>query len=147
MNNTILLALGNFYFHMDSLAYEEMQRSSNYGWQEVQRIGTHPQLQNTGTQKEEIRLTGMLLPHFKGAGSLDNVRDLAQRQAPLLLCSDKQDSKNNMGYWVIKSIDSTASRILTGGQARIVQFAITLSYFGTNRHGNYIYNHRQRQIG
>jgi hypothetical protein len=65
-------------FGLDTLAYQELERASEWRHPTNSRVGARPAAQFLGPGPETITLTGLLAPLFKGSSkSLDLLREMA----------------------------------------------------------------------
>jgi len=123
-----MMALGAFRFSLDSAAYQELQRETEYAWQEQERVGAEPLLQFTGKGRDSITLQGVILPDFKGgAGQLSQMRLQAEFGLPLPLISG---SGNFFWLWVVGSVSESQSVFWSDGSPRKQEFSLTLKKYG-----------------
>ena len=86
MASSYLMALGDYRFSLETAAYQELTRSTEYRWQSQDRLRHRPAQQYLGPGREEITLNGMIYPSFRGGlGQLDRMRQEAEKGTPLLL--------------------------------------------------------------
>jgi hypothetical protein len=84
----VMLSLGEYQFSVDTAAYEQLCRRSEYRWARMERISHRPSLQYVGMGLEEIELRGVIYPHYKGGlGQIDSMREEAAKGKPLILVS------------------------------------------------------------
>lgn len=96
----------------------------------MSRIANTPALQAVEQGERTINIQGQVFPLYKGYGSLQQLHDLAARAQPLRLVSGNTTGRNNLGYWVIKSIEQTNSVFIAAGQEQLQEFRLSLSFFG-----------------
>jgi phage protein U len=73
-----MMALGQFLFGLDTLAYEQLQRATDWRHPANSRVGAMPARQYLGQGEDNITLTGLQVPEFCGdRESLDQLRDMA----------------------------------------------------------------------
>jgi phage protein U len=122
-----LIILGPFRFSVSSTSYDEMSRSSQWDWKQVDRVGVMPALQYTGPQNDTISLNGRLVPGFGGGiEQLARMRLIADMGKPLPLI----DGTGRVhGLWVIESIEDTGSNHFKDGYPRLVRFSLTLKKY------------------
>ena len=73
-----MMALGQFTFGLDTLAYQDLDRQTAWRHASNSRVGDRPARQFVGAGDDTITLTGVLAPEFKGsAQSLDTLRTMA----------------------------------------------------------------------
>ena len=74
----MMMALGMFVFSLETLAYQEFQRQTDWRHGSTSRIGTNPARQYLGRGEDSITLPGVLLPGLVGSPlSLDTLRMMA----------------------------------------------------------------------
>lgn len=59
----VLIGLGPYRFSVSSLNIEELDRSWEYRWEAVNRVGARPAMQFIGPGEETVRLKGLIYPH------------------------------------------------------------------------------------
>ncbi len=131
MAQSIMMALGNYRFSIDTAAYQTLQRASSYQWQAQQRVGRKPALQFLGAGTDTINLDGEILPHFLGGlGQVAAMRAEAGKGKPLILT----DSDGVVwGKWCITSIEERWEALTQAGKPRVIQFRLGLSEYGEDR--------------
>ena len=78
-----MMALGQFVFGLDTLTYQELQRSTEWRHPTNSRVGARPARQFIGVGEDTITLTGLQVPEFRGnRRSLDDVRAMADAGKP-----------------------------------------------------------------
>ncbi len=74
----MMMALGMFVFSLETLAYQEFQRQTEWRHGSTSRIGINPARQYLGRGDDSITLPGVLLPALAGTQlSLDTLRTMA----------------------------------------------------------------------
>lgn len=127
-NAPVLLMLGNFKFSLNTIVFQEMQRSTAYRWQAQQRVGKIDALQFTGPGEDRITLPGVVYPDFRGGdGQLDELREIASAGRPQRLIAA---NGYILGLWAIESIDDVRSSFKPDGGVRKQEFTLTLRKFG-----------------
>lgn len=128
MSNAVMLALGGYRFSVSTSAYQTLQRSSRYRWQEQSRVGTKPAMQFLGPESDSITLEGEILPHFRGGlDQVNKMRAEAGQGKPLILT----DSFGQVwGKWCIVDINETWDDLTETGLPRFIQFRLTLREYG-----------------
>lgn len=120
-----MMALGQFIFGMDTLAFQELQRSTDWRHPSHSRVRARPARQFVGPGDDTITLTGLLVPEFKGnRRSLDQLRTMGDAGAAYALVSG---TGAVMGAWVIVRIQETGSYFIAEGVARRVEFTLELA--------------------
>lgn len=129
----VMMMLGPYPFMLDTAAPQTKTRRSEYRWQMQERIGRKPANQFLGAGRDEITLSGEILPHFAGGyAQLNAMRMLAGRGKPLLLVSGRGDV---LGDWVITSIEEEESEFYADGAPGVIAFTMTISEYGGDRGG------------
>ena len=135
MKSQVLLKLGPLAFRAQTAAFAEIQRSTEWAWEDQTRIGGTPALQYTGKGTQTITLPCVIYPaatdgHGATPGgcvdALNNLHFAGDAATPLLLVDGHG---TNHGMWVIKSISETYSSLLADGAPRKVEFTLTLAKY------------------
>lgn len=131
MSRSIMLALGEYRFSIDTAAHRTLQRNSTYQWQSQARAGRKPAFQYLGPGSDTINLEGEILPHFKGGlGQVKAMRNEAGKGKPLVMT----DSDGTVwGKWVIVSIEESWENLTAEGKPRAIRFRLSLSEYGEDR--------------
>lgn len=120
----MMMALGMFIFSLETLAYQELQRKTAWRHGKTARIGTNPARQFLGRDDDTITLPGVLLPALAGAQiSLDTLRYMADtgKAWPLV-----EGTGKIYGTWVIENLSETRTLFFRDGQARRIEFTLSL---------------------
>lgn len=121
----MMAALGQFTFALNTLAFQELRRSSNWRHASNSRVGARPARQYVGPGDETIALSGLLAPEFMGdRKAIARLRDMADRGAAYALVNGAGE---NFGAWVIESLEETGSIFVREGVARRVEFSVNLT--------------------
>ena len=127
----MLMILGAYRFTIDNAAYQRLQRTTKYKWQEVNRLGSNPSLQFTGFEAETINLDGTIYPSFKGGlRQITLMRAQASLGKPLFLISGNGFA---FGRWCIASISENNSHFLKDGAPQKIEFNLTLKKYGEDK--------------
>ncbi|MCG8709286.1 phage tail protein [Brenneria sp. 4F2] len=121
----MMLTLGLFVFQLQTLPYQNMQRNVDYRWPSNSRVGQRPALQFLGIEEEKITLSGELLPEITGGKlSLLMLETMADqgRAWPLI-----EGSGTIYGVFVVNSISQTKTDFFPDGNARRIEFTVTLT--------------------
>jgi phage protein U len=122
-----MLILGDFMFSLNTAAFQEMQRSTDYKWASQERFGKHEALQYVGPGSDTITLPGVIYPNYRGStAQITKLRALAAKGQPLLMIDG---TGNVLGRWVIESIEEKRSNFAALGIARKQEFTIKLKHF------------------
>lgn len=120
----MMLALGMFVFSLHTLAYQQLQRQTDWRHASNSRIGAPPARQFLGRGEDDITLPGVLLPELAGSMlSLDEIRVMANtgRAWPLV-----EGTGRVYGLYVIESLSETRTLFFQDGTARRIEFSLTL---------------------
>ena len=130
MASSYLMALGDYRFSLETAAYQELVRSTEYRWQSQDRLRRRPAQQYLGPGREEITLNGTIYPAFRGGlEQLDRMRQEAEKGTPLLL----NDSSGRVwGQWVITRVEETQRVFYADGSPRQVEFRLQLARYGND---------------
>ena len=127
----MMMALGMFVFSLETLAYQEFQRQTEWRHGSTSRIGTNPARQYMGRGDDSITLPGVLLPALAGTQlSLDTLRTMADtgKAWPLV-----EGTGKIYGTWIIESLSETRTLFFRDGQARRIEFTLTLKRIDDGR--------------
>ncbi|WP_236208435.1 phage tail protein [Pseudomonas tohonis] len=127
----MMMTLGMFVFGLPTLAYQELQRTTEWRHGSTSRIGTNPASQFLGRGEDTITLPGTLLPGLVGSPlSLDVLRKMADtgKAWPLI-----GGTGRIYGTWVITSISETQQIFFEDGTPRRYEFTISLKRIDDGR--------------
>ena len=133
-----LVQLGDFQFSLNTVAYQELQRTASVRWAQHQIVGGDLKLQAAGRDNDRIRLSGTFYPQIAsqvggavGTQSLDSLRETMKEMQPLLMTAANGQS---LGYWVMEELEvnNTLYAAGTGDVPRRQGFTIALRWFGAN---------------
>ena len=121
----MMMALGMFIFSLPTLAYQELQRQTDWRHPSSSRVGTNPARQFAGRGDDAITLPGVVLPELAGTPiSLDALRYMADtgKAWPLV-----EGTGRILGIWVIESMSEGRTLFFPDGAARRIEFSIKLA--------------------
>ncbi|SEI83049.1 hypothetical protein SAMN04244579_02154 [Azotobacter beijerinckii] len=127
----MMMALGMFVFGLETLAYQEFQRQTDWRHGSTSRIGIRPARQYLGPGDDAITLPGILLPELAGSQlSLDVIREMGDsgKAWPLV-----DGSGRIYGLWIIESLSETRTLFFQDGAARRIEFTISLKRIDDDR--------------
>ncbi|SHF00066.1 hypothetical protein SAMN02745148_01563 [Modicisalibacter ilicicola DSM 19980] len=127
----MMMVYGMFVFSLNTAAYQELQRQTQWRHASQSRIGARPARQFLGVGDDTITLTGTLLPEFTGGQSnLDQLRQMADEGAawPLI-----EGTGTMYGVYVIESLNERKRRHFKDGAAQQIEFDITLQRIDDQR--------------
>lgn len=120
----MMMTLGLFVFSLNTAAYQELQRQTNWRHLPQSRVGVIPARQFLGIGSDTINLTGTLLPEFTGGQRhLNELRRMADDGDawPLI-----EGTGYHYGLYVIESLNERKSRFFRDGAASQIDFDLTL---------------------
>lgn len=120
----MMLALGMFVFSLSTLAYQELQRQTEWRHPSSSRVGAAPARQFIGRGDDSITLPGIIFPELAGTTlSLDAVRLMANtgKAWPMI-----EGTGRIYGLWVIESLSETKTVFFRDGTARRIEFTLSL---------------------
>ncbi|ARU88277.1 phage tail protein [Pseudomonas sp. M30-35] len=120
----MMMSLGMFVFGMQTLAYQEFQRQTDWRHNSTSRIGARPARQFLGPGDDTITLPGVLLPEIAGKTvSLNALRIMADtgKAWPLI-----EGTGRIYGIYVIESMSETKTLFFEDGATRRIEFSIKL---------------------
>lgn len=120
----MLMALGTFVFGMDSIPYQQLQRSQTWRHATSQRVGARPARQFLGEGDDTVRISAVVAQQITGdRASIDMLRAIARDGDALPLVSG---SGIVFGVYVITGIEETQTYLFPDGTPRRVDFSMTL---------------------
>ena len=121
----MMAALGQFTFALNTLAFQELRRSTSWRHPSNARVGARPARQYVGPGDETITLSGVQAPEFAGRReALSDLRAMADQGSAYALVNGAGE---NFGAWVIESMDETGTLFVREGVPRRVEFTINLA--------------------
>ena len=121
------MILGDFLFSLNTAAFQEMDRSTQYRWASQDRLGVHEALQYLGLGSDTITLPGVVYPSYRGGtGQIEKMRKLAKTGMPQIML----DGYGNVyGRWVIESVEEKRSNFAALGSPKKQEFTLKLRHF------------------
>ncbi|MGF6329598.1 phage protein U [Pseudomonas sp. BS3782 TE3695] len=117
-----------YYFNLDTAAFDELRRSTEFRWASQERLSRRPAQQAVGMGEEKITLKGAIFPGFKGGlKQLDTLRSLGAQLKPLTLTTGYGDV---LGTWCLKNVEEEQSALLQGGIPRKQAFTLEFARYG-----------------
>ena len=120
----MMLALGMFVFSLSTLAYQELQRQTEWRHPSSSRVGAAPARQFIGRGDDSISLPGIIFPELAGTTlSLDALRLMANtgKAWPMI-----EGTGRIYGLWVIESLSETKTVFFRDGTPRRIEFTLSL---------------------
>jgi len=119
-----LMALGMFLFQISTLAYDELQRKTDWRFAMSSRVGTRDAAQFLGVGEETVSLSGSVYAEITdGTVSLDTLREMGDAGEALPLVSG---AGIVFGNFIIRSIDERHAVLMADGRAQRIDFDIDL---------------------
>lgn len=120
----MMMALGRFVFGLPTLAYQTLERETEWRHPSNDRIGAMPAHQFVGKGEDTIELGGLLIPDVAGSGaSLQVLRRMADTGKAYVLVSMMGIV---YGAWVITRMRESESLHYINGMPQRVDFTISL---------------------
>jgi len=117
-----------YYFNLDTAAFDELSRSTEFRWASQERLTRRPAQQAVGMGEEKLSLKGTIYPGFKGGlKQLDTLRTIGARLQPLTLTTGYGEV---MGTWCLKTINEEQGALLHGGIPRKQGFTLEFARYG-----------------
>lgn len=125
--SNVMMQLGVYQFSINSAAYQELRRSTEYRWAAQSRVGAHDALQFTGFGADSIDVSGAIYPEFRGGlGQLDRMRTQASIGVPLPLASGRGQI---LGLWVVEGITEGQRVFARDGVPKRQEFQLKMRRF------------------
>lgn len=132
----MLMALGQFIFGMDTLAYQELKRQNTWRHPSSSRVRARPARQFVGPGDDTISLSGVLSPELMGkAASLAELRAMADTGKSWPLVTGVGEV---LGAFVIENLNETGTLHLDNGVPRRIQFDLQLARADNDQSGKQV---------
>jgi phage protein U len=119
-----MMSLGMFVFHVPTLAFDELQRRTDWRHARSARIGARDATQFVGVGDETIALNGSAMAELQeGRASIEELRDMADTGEAWALVDGNGRA---LGAFVITGIDERQRAFFPDGTARQIDFGIDL---------------------
>ena len=117
-----------YFFNLDTAAFDELSRSTEFRWASQERLSRRPAQQGIGMGEEKLTLKGTIYPGFKGGlKQLDTLRTIGARLQPLTLTTGYGEV---IGTWCLKVIGDEQGAFLHGGIPRKQGFTLEFVRYG-----------------
>lgn len=121
----MMMTLGMFVFSLPTLAYQELQRQTEWKHPSTSRVGMRDARQYTGKGDDTITLSGWIAPELTGSlYSLDALRMMADTGKSWILI---QGNGRIYGEFIITNMTEGRTILGQDGEAGRVEFSITLA--------------------
>lgn len=123
-----MMRLGGFSFGINTAAYKDLKRVTEFKWAAQERFGQMDALQYTGPGQDSITLDGVVLTAYRGGtGQVERLRALGAQGRPQMLISGLGDI---LGMWVIESVGEGQGVFAAAGIPRRQEFSVKLRKYG-----------------
>lgn len=127
----MLMALGQFVFGMDTLAFQELQRQTRWKHSAAPRVGARDAHQFLGPGEDTITLSGVLAPELTGTlASLKDLRTMGDTGEAYALVDG---AGTVYGAFLIEGMDEGQTLHHPDGTPRRVDFTLNLTRTDDNR--------------
>lgn len=117
-----------FYFNLDTAAFDELRRQTEFRWASQERLTRRPAQQAVGLGDEKLNLKGVIYPAFKGGlKQLDTLRSIGAQLVPLNLTTGYGVV---LGTWCLRSLEEEQGALLAGGIPRKQSFTLEFTRYG-----------------
>lgn len=117
-----------FYFNLDTAAFDELRRQTEFRWASQERLSRRPAQQGVGMGEEKLGLKGAIFPTFKGGlKQLDTLRSIGAKLLPLNLTTGYGFV---LGTWCLRSLEEEQGALLAGGIPRKQTFSLEFTRYG-----------------
>ncbi len=122
------MSLGLYVFTRTTAPFHKSKRQTKENWSTANRFGQRPANQHIGPGEESITLDGVIAPSITGGPkNLDTLRSMQSEGKAWILTSGTGDV---LGQWIIESVDETRTAFTSDGQARKIEFTLSLKRYG-----------------
>ncbi|WP_294733543.1 phage tail protein [uncultured Pseudomonas sp.] len=117
-----------FYFNLDTAAFDELRRQTEFRWASQERLSRRPAQQAVGMGEEKLSLKGAIFPTFKGGlKQLDTLRTIGAQMLPLNLTTGYGVV---LGTWCLRSLEEEQGALLAGGIPRKQTSSLEFTRYG-----------------
>jgi phage protein U len=120
----MMMVLGLYVFMLRTVPYQELQYQRNWRHATNSRVNRRPSTQFLGPDNDSLTLSGVLLPEITGGRlsllALEQMAELGKAW-PLI-----EGSGTIYGMFVIENLSQTRTEFFAGGEARRIEFSLTL---------------------
>ena len=123
----VMMALGPYRFSIDTAALQALDRVAAWRWNDRNVVGAKPRSEYNGPELEEMTLSGVIYPFYRGGfEQVDAMRAAAAQGKPLRLVDG---TGRDLGLVTIRRIEEKQSKLFVAGAPRKVEFTITLKEY------------------
>lgn len=124
-----MMILGQYAFGLNTAAFQELNRSTEWRWPSQDVFDALPALQFTGYGPDTITLPGIIFPEYwGGTGQVDQLRALGDQARPHTLIDGRG---NVLGEFVVTGVQERQSVFGAAGVARRQEFTVTLQRYNS----------------
>ena len=122
-----MMILGRYAFGLNTAAFQELNRNTEWRWPSQDVFESRPALQFTGKGEDTITLPGIIFPEYwGGTGQLNTLRALGDEGRPLTLIDGRG---NVLGRWVITGVSERQSVFAAAGVPLRQEFTVSLKRY------------------
>ena len=131
LRNGVMLALGDFFFSISTVQYQQLQRSKSWTWAKKNRLGRKPAKQFQGPDSDTITLNIAHFPENKaGLLMFSRLAALADQGKPHRLVGSNALGGSDLGLWCIESLEETDTEFTEGGIPLVIKGTLKISEWG-----------------
>ena len=136
MSGSTLLALGQFIFELETLAYQDFKRSNEWRHASNSRVGARPAYQFVGVGDDAISLSGWVAPGQVGSyASIAALRAMGDSGQAFALVSGTGEV---FGQYVIESLNETGTLHYPDGTPRRIAFDLQITRVDDDQGGEHV---------
>ena len=131
LRNGVMLALGDFFFSISTVQYQQLQRSKSWTWAKKNRLGRKPAKQFHGPDSDTITLNIAHFPENKaGLLMFSRLAALGDQGKPHRLVGSNALGGSDLGLWCIESLEETDTEFTEDGIPLVIKGALKISEWG-----------------
>lgn len=127
----MMMIFGMFIFSMNTAAYQQLQRSTNWRHPNNDRVGDIPAYQFVGRGEDTITLEGSIVPQFGMPSSITALRSMGDTGKAFALISG---TGKVFGMYILTDLQETQTIFFKDGTPRQIDFNLTLKQVHTSTH-------------
>lgn len=117
-----------FYFNLDTAAFDELRRQTEYRWASQERLTRRAAQQGVGIGDDKLSLKGAIFPGWRGGlKQLDTLRAIAEKLEALNLTTGYGQV---LGTWCLARIEEEQEALMAGGIPRKQGFTLEFVRYG-----------------
>ncbi|MAD77568.1 MAG: oxidoreductase [Rheinheimera sp.] len=131
LRNGVMLALGDFFFSISTVQYQQLQRSKSWTWAKKNRLGRKPAKQFHGPDSDTITLNIAHFPENKaGLLMFSRLAALGDQGKPHRLVGSNALGGSDLGLWCIESLEETDTEFTEDGIPLVIKGTLKISEWG-----------------